>query len=37
MQSVLKKKKQAAVRRICRKGRFRSGRKERVGDGKLQN
>ena len=35
MQSVLKKKKKAAVERICRKGYFKSGMKERVGDGKL--
>jgi len=30
-----KEKRKAAVGRICRKGRFKSGMKERVGDGKV--
>jgi len=30
-----RRKRKAAMGRICRKGRFKSGMKERVGDGKL--
>jgi len=35
MKSVLKNKRKAAVGRICRKGSFKSGMKERVGYGKV--